>query len=290
MVEKGNMQLSPWLQSYISQILKIPKITAEREKFLFKKWRTSGDSAARWEILNSNLKYVVAIALGYKNYPVSLEDLICEGNFGLVVAFDKFNPCKGTRFITYASYWIRAFMLRFIVDYWQRGRTGAGPYRSKIFFKFFREKARSMCLFGDNDAVYEDIASKLDMEQGKVCKMIGILEMLDISLDAPIKHGDGGSIKDFFYDGSPSPEEELRDVEKERIMKRLVDEAMSKLDEREKFIIKRRIFNDSGLSLAEIGRLLGVSRERARQLESRAKRKIRSCLESKGITDFEMVS
>jgi RNA polymerase sigma-32 factor len=274
------------VQGYINQVLAIPKLSIKDERELFRKWRKTGRHVYKSSILMANLRYVVAIALGYRCYPVDIEDLIAEGNIGLMVAFDKYRSSRGTRFITYAAYWVRAFILSQIIRLSHNGRTGAGPYRSKIFFKIRREKARSVCKFGDCDEAYEDLADKMQMTVDKVCEMTAILEASDVSIDNPFKLDSRVTLQDFLSDGGASPEEEAAGSEKSELMKRLVEMAMENLDRREKYIIRKRIFEDDGASLAEIGRDLGVSRERARQLEGRAKKKIRLSLEGSGIGDF----
>ncbi len=281
---------SQGVQTYINQVLAHPKLSIKEERKLFRKWRKTRRPAYKSAILMANLRYVVAIALGYRCYPVDIEDLIAEGNIGLLVAFDKYKSSKGTRFITYAAYWVRAFILSQIIRLSHNGRTGAGPYRSKIFFKIRREKARSVCKFGDCDEAYEDLADKMQMSVDKVCEMAAILEASDVSIDNPLKFDSRVTLQDFLSDGGTSPEDEASSSEKGQLMRRLVEIAMENLDKREKYIIQKRIFEDDGASLAEIGRDLGVSRERARQLEGRAKKKIRISLESSGISDFGGIS
>jgi RNA polymerase sigma-32 factor len=271
------------VQAYINQVLAIPKLSIKDERELFKRWRRTRRQRYKSAILMANLRYVVAIALGYRC-------LIAEGNIGLLVAFDKYKSSRGTRFITYAAYWVRAFILSQIIRLSHNGRTGAGPYRSKIFFKIRREKARSVCRFGDCDEAYEDLADKMQMSVDKVCEMAAILEASDVSIDNPLRSDSKVTMQDFLSDGGISPEDEAAGSEKNDLMKRLVEVAMENLDRREKYIIRKRIFDDDGASLAEIGRDLGVSRERARQLEGRAKKKIRLSLEGSGISDFGGIS
>jgi RNA polymerase sigma-32 factor len=277
-------------QAYITQVLGYPKLSAREERILFKKWRKTRRPSVKSAILTANLRYVVAIALTYRCYPVEIEDLISEGNLGLLIAFDKYRSSRGTRFITYGAYWVRAFMLSLIIRHSHNGRTGAGPFRSKIFFKIRREKAKSICRYGNCDRAYDDLAEKMHMPVDKVCDMATILETPDVSIDFPLRGDSTVTMLDFLQDAGPTPEETTMQEEKRGLMKRLVEVAMDNLDRREKYIIRKRIFEDDGASLAEIGRDLGVSRERARQLEGRAKKKIRTTLESSGICDYRLLS
>jgi RNA polymerase sigma-32 factor len=278
------------VQAYIDKVLRHPKLSAREEMDLFGQWKRRRNPSVRSTILMSNLRYVVAIALSYRCYPVEIEDLISEGNLGLLVAFDKYERARGTRFITYAAYWVRAFMLSLIIRSSHGGRTGAGPFRSKVYFKIKREKARSLCRYGDCVEAYDDLARSMQLSVDKVCEMVSILESPDISIDTPMRKDSTATMKDFLRDGGPDPEDIVFGGEQRDLMKALVKAAMESLDRREKYIIEKRIFDDSGASLAEIGRDLGVSRERARQLEGRAKKKIRLSLESSGIRDFSSFS
>lgn len=278
------------VQAFIDQALAYPKLSAKEEARLFRKWKRSKSSELKSSILLANIRYVVAIAIGYRCYPVDIGDLIAEGNLGLLVAFDKFDTRRKTRFITYAAYWIRALMLNHIIRSWHGWRTGAGPYRSKFFFKIKKEKAKSLCKYGDCDMAYRDLARKMKLPKDKVCNMAEILEKPDRSMDSPLRQGAAATLKEFLFDDGPHPDELAQDNEIQLLMKQLVDLAMSSLDKREKYIIEKRLFEDDGTSLAEIGRDLGVSRERARQLEGRAKNKLRSSLERYGFPNLSAIA
>ncbi|MFH1437796.1 MAG: sigma-70 family RNA polymerase sigma factor [Pseudomonadota bacterium] len=278
-----------WFQVYAARVVSFPKFSAKEEKQLFKRWDTHGDDRAKSLIIQSNLRYVIAIALRYRSRRVGLEDLIAEGNLGLLAALSKFDTKRDVRFATYASYWIRAYMLKLITRCSQEFRTGAGPYRSKVFFKLKRERARSLCKYGNTEAAFSDLAEKLEVDVESAITMTKIVESIDISLEANVKGAEDASLKDLLQDVGPTPEEAACDTENQIFMGGLVEKALASLDNREKYIIKRRIFNGEKVSLAEIGRDLGVSRERARQLEGRAKRKIRTCLEQSGIQSFAMI-
>lgn len=270
------------VQSFIDQAHAYPRLTAAEEAKLFRKWKRTKSPAIKRAILLANLRYVVAIALGYRFYPVDIADLIAEGNLGLMIAFDKFDPRKGTRLITYSAYWIRALILNLIIRSWHGGRTGAGPYRSKYFFKIKREKARSICRHGECEEAYEELAEKMSLPVAKVRAMARTLERADISMDSPVKDGSSTTLQELMQGKVPPPDEITEANETEKLVKRLVHDAMQTLDHRERYIIEKRILDEEKSSLAEIGRELGVSRERARQLEGRAKKKIRWSLENCG--------
>ncbi|MFH1438722.1 MAG: sigma-70 family RNA polymerase sigma factor [Pseudomonadota bacterium] len=270
------------VQSYIDQAHAYPRLTAKEEATLFRQWKRTKSPAVKRSILQANLRYVVAIALGYRYYPVDVADLIAEGNLGLLVAFDKFDPKKGTRMITYGAYWIRALILNLIIRSWHGGRTGAGPYRSKYFFKIKREKARSICRHGECEEAYEELARKMNLPVARVSSMARTLERPDISMDSPVRDGSNTTLQELMQDKEPSPEEITESNETQGLVRRLVQDALQSLDNRERYIIEKRILDEEKTSLADIGRELGVSRERARQLEGRAKKKIRWSLENCG--------
>jgi len=286
-MKNSDKAFSAGVQAFIDRALACSKLSAKEEAKLFRKWKRSKSPEIKSSILLANIRYVVAIALGYRFYPVDIADLIAEGNLGLMIAFDKFNHRKGTRLITYSAYWIRALILNLIIRSWHGGRTGAGPYRSKYFFKIKREKARSVCRHGECEEAYEELAEKMSLPVARVRAMAWTLERADISIDSPVKDGSSTTFQELMQDKELPPDELTEANETEKLVKRLVLDAMNSLDNRERYIIEKRILDEEKSSLAEIGRELGVSRERARQLEGRAKKKIRCSLENCGYEVFD---
>ncbi len=271
----------PELSRYISSVQAVPKLDRETEKELALKWRDDGDEIARDELVRAHLRYVVAIALKYRRYGIPISELIAEGNFGIVHALKKYEPERGHRFVTYAAYWIRAYVLNYIIRSWSLVGVGSGVLRSKMFFKLRRERVRLMNLLGDNDAVEEALAKKLDVPRDQLAKMVRRLEARDMSLDAQVYDDSATTLVDTLVSPADSQEETFAATEVRDHVRDAVREAVADLDQREKFIVEQRLMADSedSLSLAEIGRRLGVSRERARQLEARAKKKLKSRME-----------
>jgi len=263
---------------YIHFVNGQPLLAREEEIELTKRWLESKDSSARELILQSHLRYVVAIALRYRRYGLPLADLIAEGNFGVVHALDKFDPTKGTRFVTYAAYWIRAYVLNHIIRSWSLVGVGSGALRSKMFFKLRRERVRITNLVGEGDEADELLAKSLDLPKNKVVSMVRRLEARDVSLDARLFDDSGTTLGDTLVSNDASQESHLVGHQIGDRLRDAVRHAIADLDQRERYIVENRLMADSEdeLSLAEIGRRLGVSRERARQLEARAKRKIKS--------------
>ncbi|HQP37810.1 MAG TPA: sigma-70 family RNA polymerase sigma factor, partial [Polyangiaceae bacterium] len=245
-----------------------------------RRWLRENDLAAAETLIRANLRYVVAIALTYRRYGLPLADLIAEGNFGLVHAVGKFNPERGTRFVTYAAYWVRAYMLNYVIRSWSMVGVGSGPLRSKLFFRLRRERARIANLVGDNEEAAKMLAERFGESQEKIMSLANRLEARDVSLDARLFDDGSVAILDTLESDAPSQEETVANSQSRDIIKENLHAALTELDPRERFIVEVRMMADSdeALSLAEIGRRLGVSRERARQLEARAKRKLRERL------------
>ena len=267
------MQSSASLDRYIQQVRAIPKLSREEEHKLAVRV-LEGDQDAADKLVEANLRYVIAIALQYRRYGVTLGDLIAEGSVGLVTAVRKFDPQRGTRFVTYAGYWIRAFVLEAVVRSSTMVGAGSGPFRSKLFFRLRRERARLSNLIADPDELTERLASDFDTTKAKMTELLRRLDQREISLDAPA-YSDSDATLVEMLPGSMEPQDVVvaRRRRHSGIQTRLAG-ALSVLDERERLIVEKRILSDDSASLAALGRELGVSRERARQLEARAKRKL----------------
>jgi RNA polymerase sigma-32 factor len=271
-------QIDPQVTRYITQVHAYPQISRELEGELMRRWGETRDEAARTAIVQSHLRYVVAIALRYRRYGLPISELIAEGNFGIVHALDKFEPARGTRFVTYAAYWIRAYVLNHIIRSWSLVGVGSGALRSKMFFKLRRERVRITNLVGEGDHADELLAETLALPKAKVVSMVRRLESRDVSLDAKVYDDSATTLADTLVSTEVNQEEALGATELGNYLHDAVRDAIEGLDHRERFIVEKRLMADSEeeLSLAEIGRRLGVSRERARQLEARAKRKLKS--------------
>jgi RNA polymerase sigma-32 factor len=268
------------LSRYIACIKDIPELARADEAELATRWITQGDRAAAAKLVNANLRYVVAIALSYRRYGLPLSELIAEGNFGIVHAIRKFDPGRGTRFVTYAAYWIRAYILNFVIRSWSLVGVGSGPLRSKLFFRLRRERARIASLVGEGEAGTEMLAQRFGAPAEKILSMARRLEARDVSLDTKVFDDGTTTLVDTLESAGQSQEESFAASEERVQLKERLRAAVETLDPRERYIVEARMMADEEdeLSLAEIGRRLGVSRERARQLESRVKKKLRAQL------------
>jgi RNA polymerase sigma-32 factor len=270
------------LSRYIARVQAIQPLSREHEYELACRVRDLDDREAARQLVEANLRYVVAIALSYRRYGVRLADLVSEGNVGLMIALKKFDPDRGTRFVTYAAHWIRAYVLDHVIRAWSIVGVGAGPLRSKVFFRLRREKARILASTSDLVEANEKLAERFGTTTEKITMLAHRLEARDVSLDAKVFDDGTATVLDTLPSGGPSQEDEYLGAERASAIHACVREAVEKLDPRERFIVEVRMMADrpDELSLAEIGRRLGVSRERARQLEARAKQKIKRHLET----------
>jgi len=263
----------PSLSRYIARVRRIPTLSREDEHELAVRLH-QGDRAAAHRLVEANLRYVVAVAVQYRRYGIRVGDLVAEGNLGLMMAVSKFDPERGTRFVTYAGYWIRAYMLDLVVRSSTMVGAGSGPLRSKIFFRLRRERAKVANLVEDSDERDEILAAKFNVTKQSMQDMTRRLDARDVSLDAQVFGDSGLSLLDTLPGEALPQDEQYVDAERGKAVRELLSDALDGLDRRERYIVERRIMAEEEMSLADIGRELGVSRERARQLEARAKKKL----------------
>lgn len=266
------------LDRYIARVRAIPALDRETEREIALR-ALAGDERAAEQLVEANLRYVVAVALQYRRYGIRLGDLIAEGNIGLVTAVKKFDPDRGTRFVTYAGYWIRAFVLEAVVRSTSLVGAGSGPLRSKLFFRLRRERARVANIEQDPQRRIELMAERFDVKPEKMASMLRRLDARDVSLDQQVFDDSGLSMVETLESELPRQDHLYeRSARQHAVESRLAD-ALGALDQRERYIVERRILSDDEMTLAALGRDLGVSRERARQLEARAKQKLRQSLQ-----------
>ncbi len=263
------------LSKYIERVRRIPLLDRETEHEVAVR-AAAGDADARELLVTSNLRFVVSVAVQHRRPGLRLADLIAEGNVGLLIAAKKFDPSRGTRFVSYAGYWIRALVLDLVVRASSLVGSGSGPMRSKIFFRLRRERARLAQVTEDVSERNALLAAKFETTEAKMAQMLGHLDARIVSLDAPVAAESGVSLLDTLEGDRPDAESALAEGQITHIAEGRLKTALLKLDPRERYIVEQRFMQDEAASLADIGRTLGVSRERARQLEVRAKSAVRS--------------
>jgi RNA polymerase sigma-32 factor len=252
------------LKQYLTEISRYPLLTRAEEMRLAEKAYKYNDKEAARRIILSNLKLVVKIALGYYNTYLNVRDLIQEGNIGLMQAVRKYNPYKGTKFSTYASFWIRAYILKYIRNNWSLVKVGTTESQKKLFYGLGKEKKRLEAK--GILPVPQLLAHNLDVTEEDVADMEKRLVMTDVSLDQPL-YEDGGETMMDMMQADQNIEEVIEEREKRKIAFRKIAEFRKGLNERELYIFEHRIMTDEPETLQEIGDHFNISRERARQIE-----------------------
>src|SRR5688500_987545 len=264
------------LPLYLSEINQYPLITVEEEQSLARKF-IKGDFAAGHRLVTSNLRFVVKVAYEYRSYGIKMSDLIQEGNIGLMKAVQKFDPDKGIRLISYAVWWIRAYIQNYILKSWSLVKLGTTQAQRKLFFSLARTR-REIEKLNKNDGEVinvDEIARRLHVKPGEVREMEQRMGGRDLSLDAPMGEDGGNTHVDFVVSEGVSQDDEVADKQEAGIVSVRVQTALRRLDPRERFIIEQRVMNERPMTLKELGEHFGFSRERARQLEIRAKEKLK---------------
>jgi RNA polymerase sigma-32 factor len=266
------------ISRYIAAANQVPLLGRSEEFELATRWRAMRDRDAAGTLVRAHLRYVVAMAVRYRRYGIPLDELVAEGNFGVVHALGKFEPERGTRFVTYAAFWIRAYILQYVIQCWSMVGGGSGPLRSKLFFRLRRERARITSLVGSGEQADQLLGERLGMSPATLGEMLRRLDARDVSLDQPISSESGASRVSALVAADHSQEQALMAAQRQESLGAEVRSALAVLDPRERYIVNCRLMADSAdqLSLAAIGRRLGVSRERVRQLEVRTKHKLRA--------------
>jgi RNA polymerase sigma-32 factor len=270
--EKFNNLLSA--QSYLRQINRIPLLTPEEEFKLAARCRKYNDRESVDKLITSNLRFVVKVAMEYKTYGIKLLDLIQEGNIGLMMAVKKFNPYKGYRFISYSVWWIRAYIQNFIMKSWSLVKIGTTQAQKKLFYKIGKVR-KALEADGESETKYEHLANELDVKKGDIIEIEQRMSARDFSLDSPLDDDHELTHLDLLQEKSLNQEESLALEEEKKILERDVLSAMKHLNQKEEYVIRNRIMSDSSLTLREIGNHLKLSRERVRQIEGEALKKLR---------------
>ena len=261
-------------ETYCGQINLLPLLTPEEEFTLAARYRKYNDQESAHRLITSNLRFVVKVAYEYKTYGIKLVDLIQEGNIGLMMAVKKFDPYKGYRFISYAVWWIKAYIQNFIVTSWSLVKIGTTQAQKKLFYKIGKVR-KTLEENGESEAKYERLASDIDVTKADIVEMVQRMAARDLSLDSPLDDDHEITHLDLLQEGSLNQEESLGLKQERKIREREVLSAMKHLNQKEEYVIKNRIMSDPSLTLREIGNHLKLSRERVRQIESEALKKLR---------------
>ena len=264
------------LQRYLAEVRRHPLLDPTEEHELAVRWREAGDRAAAAQLVTANLRLVVMIARQYQTAFKNLLDLVQEGNIGLLEAVKNFDPYRGVRFPSYAIWWIRAYIIRYVMNNWRLVKLGTTQAQRKLFFNLQREKDRL-----EREGFRPDpdlIAERLSVKRSEVIEMEQRLAGRDVSVDAPVGEGGDASMLDFLTKSSDDTEARVGEAEVRALISEKIREFGETLRDKEKVIYQLRMVADEPLTLQEIGEKYGISRERVRQIEERIKKRLRAFL------------
>ena len=269
------------LNRYLAEIKKFPILAPEEEYMLAKRWTEHQDTDAAAKLVNSHLRLVAKIAMGYRGYGLPVSELISEGNIGLMQGVKKFEPDRGFRLATYAMWWIRASIQEFILRSWSLVKMGTTAAQKKLFFNLRRMKSK-LDAFEEGDLSPEHlakIATDLGVTEDEVTSMNRRMAMGgDTSLNVPMREDGEGQWQDWLQDDAPLQDKIVADAQEADVRHSMLVSAMDDLNDREKHILTERRLTDDPKTLEELSQVYGVSRERVRQIEVRAFEKLQKAM------------
>ena len=272
---------------YLGDIKRIPLLSREDEKELAIRYRETGDIEAVCKLVTANLRLVVKIAMDFQRYRIqNLMDLIQEGNIGLLKAANKFDPYRGYKFSYYASFWIKAYIIKFIMDNSKLVKLGTTQAQRKLFFNLGKEKERLEAR--GIKASHELLSQQLAVNESDVMEMDQRLNSWEISLDSPVSDGSEDTFKSFLPSNDQPVDDRLADEEARSILHDKLMLFGEQLKGKDAAIFDKRLLGREPMTLQQIGDKYGISRERVRQLESRLKKKLKAYLEEE-ITDIDLL-
>ncbi len=273
------------MQRYLSEVARYRLLTREEEIELGEKIQKKKDEKSAYILVTSNLRLVVKIALEFQRiWMQNLLDLIQEGNIGLMHAVRKFDPYKNVKFSYYASFWIKAYILKFIMDNWRLVKIGTTQGQRKLFFKLKKEKQK--LIEQGFDPKPKLLSERLGVTEKEVIDMDKRLDNWDVSLDAPLKEESDTPLVEFLSSNNESVESSIGKKELETFLHDKIEEVKKKLNPRELEIFTMRTLSNSPVTLQELGKKYGISRERVRQIEANIIKKI-GALFKKELSDFD---
>lgn len=264
------------LRLYLSEIRRFPLLNEEEEHRYAVTFFEKKDLTAAHSLITSNLRFVVKVAYEFRHYGLKMLDLIQEGNIGLMMAVKKFNPYKGIRLISYAVWWIKAYIQNHIISSWSLLKIGTTQAQRKLFFKL-RQAKSAIARMGDNEGDAQSAALSLDVTEQQFSEMEQRMRG-ECSLNAEIPGSDGITALETLADERMNQEELLSEIQENHNLQQTIADVVSRLNEKERFIIEHRVTADEPLTLQEIASHFSISRERVRQIEEGALRKTKQAL------------
>ena len=270
------------LSRYLEEIRRFPMLEPEEEFVLAKNWQEHGDVEAAHRLVTSHLRLVAKIAMGYRGYGLPLNEIISEGNVGLMQAVKRFDPDRGFRLATYAMWWIRAAIQEYILHSWSLVKMGTTAAQKKLFFNLRKLKGQMQAIDeGDlRPETVKAIAERLDVTENDVVEMNRRLEGADHSLNVPLRSDSETQWQDWLVDDAASQESTVADADEFDHRMSLLHRAMAVLNERERHILSERRLKDEPTTLEELSAQYGISRERVRQIEVRAFEKLQRAIKA----------
>ena len=268
------------LSAYLDQIKKFPMLAAEEEYMLAKNWKTTGNIKSAEKLVTSHLRLVAKIAMGYKGYGLPVNEMISEGNVGLMQAVKKFEPEKGFRLATYAMWWIKASIQEYVLRSWSLVKMGTTTAQKKLFFNLKKLKNQiAPQQEGDlKDEQVKEISKRLNVDSKEVVNMNRRMMGQEKSLNDPIKSGESDEWQDWLVDDSLDQELIVSQKQEYDDKKDLLKNAMLTLNDREKEIIQARRLSENPKTLEELSKKYNISRERIRQIETKAFEKLQKTM------------
>ncbi len=279
------------LSDYLSSVNRFPILTEKDEYMLAKRWQTKGDTNAARKLITSHLRLVVKIAFGFRGYKLPVEDLISEGNVGLMKAVKKFDPDKGFRLSTYAIWWIRASINEFILNSWSLVKLGTTAAQKKLFFNLQKLKNQMNQIEKGElpPEIVKKIANQLKVEEKDVVEMNRRLSGPESSLNAPISDDDKTEKINLLESKEENQENKLSKFDENSKRKDLLLKSLKSLNEREKDIFIKRCLNDPPSTLETLSKIYNISRERIRQIEVRSFEKVKKAVLENAILENKEV-
>src|ERR671923_1555797 len=272
------------LQRYLAEIRRFPLLSREEEHRLAVEYKEFGHVEAAYKLVTANLRLVVMIAREYQKAFKNLLDLIQEGNMGLMEAVKNFDPYRGVRFPSYAVWWIRAYMIRYIMNDWRMVKIGTTQAQRKLFFNLQKEKEKIEA--EGLDPGPKLLAQRLNVKEDEVVEMEQRLASRDLSVDMPMGDDEEATLLHFLPDQKQGPEEQFAETQYQQLLREKMEQFAGVLKDKELVIFRERLLNEEPLTLREIGEKYDISRERVRQIEERVKRKLKAYL-SKELKDLK---
>jgi len=261
---------------YIDQIRAIPVLSREEEYRLATLWFRDRDRDAGQKLVISNLRFVVKIAREYVRYGFKFQDLIQEGNMGLLHALDKFDPRKGYRLISYAVWWIRAYIQAYVLKSWSIVRIGTTRVQRKIVASLQKARQKIAALNASEAVNTKELAGELDVSESDLRETVQLMQKRDVSLDAPVtRESNAMTVSDTLADQSMNAEEQMILSDTQEKVRQTLDQVYEDLTPRERYLLENRLMADIPATLEAVGHEFGITRERVRQIEERLKGKLK---------------